>query len=178
MIIWSSINCPMVICLPTVCYLSRERPLVKPTAPGSSFSYICFVIYFSFAFLLRSIKPKIQKIPCCTLFYLRSIISIQYNFLPSVCLSWGAVPERDWQTFNTSGCKVLLFVCRCCLRCDCLVLLLVRCLGFITEGNTYRCCATSSSPLGGNTDVVLATPSGPFYLLYAISIFLSLNLLL
>ena len=38
----------------------------------------------------------------------------------------------------------------------CLVLLLVRYLGFITEGNTYRCCATSSSPLGGNTDVVLA----------------------
>ena len=38
----------------------------------------------------------------------------------------------------------------------CLVLLLVRYLGFITEGNTFRCCATSSSPLGGNTDVVLA----------------------
>ena len=38
----------------------------------------------------------------------------------------------------------------------CLVLLLIRYLGFITEGNTYRCCATSSSPLGGNTDVVLA----------------------
>ena len=38
----------------------------------------------------------------------------------------------------------------------CLVLLLVRYLGFIAEGNTYRCCATSSSPLGGNTDVVLA----------------------
>ena len=37
-----------------------------------------------------------------------------------------------------------------------MVLLLVRYLGFITKGNTYRCCATSSSPLGGNTDVVLA----------------------
>ena len=61
MIIWSSINCPTVICLPTVCYFSREKPLVKPTAPGSSFSYICLAIYFSFAFLFRSIKPKIQK---------------------------------------------------------------------------------------------------------------------
>ena len=41
MIIRSSINCPTVICLPTVCYFSREKPLVKPTAPGSSFSYSC-----------------------------------------------------------------------------------------------------------------------------------------
>ena len=35
----------------------------------------------------------------------------------------------------------------------CLVLLLVRYLGFITEGNTYRRCAASSLPLWGNTDV-------------------------
>ena len=34
---------------------------MKPTAPGSSFSYICLAIYFSFAFLFRSIKPKTQK---------------------------------------------------------------------------------------------------------------------
>ena len=41
----------------------------------------------------------------------------------------------------------------------CLVLLLVRYLGFITKGNTYLCCATSSSPLGGYSDVVLADRS-------------------
>ena len=35
MIICSSINCPMVICLPTVCYL-REKPLVNTMAPGST----------------------------------------------------------------------------------------------------------------------------------------------
>ena len=29
-------------------------------------------------------------------------------------------------------------------------------LGLITEGNTYRCCAASSLPLWGNTDIVLA----------------------
>ena len=61
MIIWSSINCPTVICSPTVCYFSREKPLVKPTAPGTSFSYICLAIYFFLAFIFRSIKPKIQK---------------------------------------------------------------------------------------------------------------------
>ena len=42
----------------------------------------------------------------------------------------------------------------------CLVLLLVRYLGFITEGNTYRRYATSSLPLQGNTDVVPATIKG------------------
>ena len=55
MIIWSSINCPTVICLPTVCYFSREKPLLKPTAPRS------LLIIFSFAFIFRSIKLKIQK---------------------------------------------------------------------------------------------------------------------
>ena len=70
MIIWSSINCPTVICLPTICYFSRKKPLVKPTAPGSSFSYICLAIYFFLAFIFRSIKPKNTKIPCCNLFYL------------------------------------------------------------------------------------------------------------
>ena len=61
MIIWSSINCPTVICLPTVCYFSREKPLVKPTAPGSLSHIICLCDLFSFAFIFRSIKPKIQK---------------------------------------------------------------------------------------------------------------------
>ena len=128
---------------------------MKPMAPGSSFSHICFVNYFSFAFLFRSIKLKNTKISCCTFIYLRSIISIYYN-LPQVRLPIlrRRTPEGIDNPFNTSGCEVLLFVRRCRLRCDCLVLLLVRYLGFITEGNSYHCCTTSSSPLGGNTDVV------------------------
>ena len=44
MIIWSSINCPTVICLPTVFYFSREKPLVKPTTPGSLSHIFAFVI--------------------------------------------------------------------------------------------------------------------------------------
>ena len=60
-IIWSSVNCLTVICLPAVCYFSREQPLVKPMAPGSSFSYICLCDLFLFAFIFRSINPKIQK---------------------------------------------------------------------------------------------------------------------
>ena len=35
-----SINCLTVICLPTVCFLSREKPLVKPMDPKSIFHHI------------------------------------------------------------------------------------------------------------------------------------------
>ena len=34
---------------------------MKPTAPGSLSHIFAFAIYFSFAFIVRSIKPKIQK---------------------------------------------------------------------------------------------------------------------
>ena len=46
-----SINCSTVICLPTICILPREKPLVKTMAPGSIFYHIIF----------RSTKPKTQK---------------------------------------------------------------------------------------------------------------------
>jgi hypothetical protein len=39
MIICFSINCPTIICLPTVCYL-REKPLVNTMAPGAYFIII------------------------------------------------------------------------------------------------------------------------------------------
>ena len=107
MIIWSSINCPTVICLPTVCYFSREKPLVKPTAPGSSFSYICLAIYFSFAFLYISIKPKIQKYLAAIYFIWRSIY--QYLQLSHVHLPIsGTVTRKGLTTPLTrrvvSGC--------------------------------------------------------------------------
>ena len=34
------INCSKIICLPTVWFPSREKPLVKPMAPGSMFHHI------------------------------------------------------------------------------------------------------------------------------------------
>src|SRR3989337_1340768 len=60
-IICSSINCPTVICLPTVCYFSQEKPLVKPTAPGSSFSYICFASYFICSFYSDLLNQKYKN---------------------------------------------------------------------------------------------------------------------
>ena len=61
MIIWSSINCPTTICSPTVCYFSREKPLVKPTAPGSSFSYICLRYTFPLHFYSDLLNQKYKN---------------------------------------------------------------------------------------------------------------------
>ena len=116
MIIWSSINFPIVICSPTVEYLcSLEKPIVKPMAPGSSFSYICLAIYFSFAFLFRSIKPKNTKIPCCVLslfilFGVRSINLLQF-YLTSVCLSWGAATRKGLTTPFTRRVPSSCYLC-------------------------------------------------------------------
>src|SRR3989337_1663767 len=102
MIIQSSINCPIVIRLPTVCYFSREKPLVKPTAPGSLLYYICLCDLFLFAFIFRSIKPKIQKYLAAIysyLFYLAFLrdLFIQSTtiFIPSTCQFLAPLPERD-----------------------------------------------------------------------------------
>ena len=151
MSIWSFVNCPTVICSPTVCYFSREKPLVKPTAPGSSFSYICLAIYFSFAFLFISIKLKIQKYHSAIyfyLFYLAFNISI-YSNLPHIHLPIlrRRTPEGIDNPFNTSGCEVLFFVYKGGLCCVAYFSYWFNNLGFISEGNTYHRCAASSLPL-------------------------------
>ena len=55
--------------------------------------------------------------------------------------------------FNTSGCEVLLFVCKGCLCCVAWFSYWFDNLGFIFEGNTYHRYPASSLPLWGNTDV-------------------------
>src|SRR6266496_668273 len=108
MIILSSINCPTVIRLPTVCYFSREKPLVKSTAPGSLSHIICLCDLFYFAFIFRSIKPKYKN--TLLQFILFGIRSINlYNFLPSTCQFLAPLPEGIDNPFNTSGCEWLLF---------------------------------------------------------------------
>ena len=114
MIIWSSINCPTVICLPTVCYLSREKPLVKPTAPRSSFLYICLAIYFFLAFIFRSIKPKIQKYLAAIysyLFYLAFDLSIYHNFYPVNLTIFGTITRKGLTTPLT---RRVVSICSLC----------------------------------------------------------------
>ena len=103
MSIWSSINCPTVICSPTICYFSWEKPLVKSTAPRSLFHIFAFAIYFFLAFIFRPIKPKIQK-------YLLHFIlfAIYYfNLLPI----FGIVTRKGLTTPLTRR------VVRCCYLC-------------------------------------------------------------
>ena len=57
---------------------------MKATTPVSLSHIFAFAIYFSFAFIFRSIKPKIQKYLAAIysyLFYLAFDLSIYYKFI-------------------------------------------------------------------------------------------------
>ena len=152
--IWKSLNCPIVICLPTVCYFSWEKPLVKSTAPGLFFIIFAFAIYFYLLLFSDLLNQKYKNtllqflviyfISRSREIYLSNLLQFYLSFYP-----WGI----DNPTL-TLGCKYLFFVCRSCLRGVAWFSYWFDNLGFITEGNTYRRCATSSLPLQGNTDVV------------------------
>ena len=80
---------------------------MKPTAPGSLSHIFAFAIYFSFAFIFRSIKPKIQKYLAAIYFIWRSIY--QYLQLSHVRLPIsGAVTRKGLTTPLTRR------VARCC----------------------------------------------------------------
>ena len=107
---------PTIICLPTVCYFSREKPLAKPTAPGSLSHIICLCDLFSFAFIFRSIKPKIQKYLAAIysyLFYLGFDLSIYYNLFTSVCPSWGASTRKGLTTPFIRQVASSCYLCAC-----------------------------------------------------------------
>ena len=147
MIIWSSLNCPTVIYLPTVFYFSREKPLVKPTASGSLLYYICLCDLFSFAFIFRSVKPKIQKDLGAIYFICDLFIQPITTFLLSRTNFWHRYLKGIDNLFNTSGCEDLLSVCKGWLRCVAWFSYWFDNLGFITEGHSYRSCVASSLPL-------------------------------
>ena len=87
-------------------------------------------------------------------FIWRSIYQYTTN-LSHVCLPIlrRRTPEGIDNPFNMSGSEDLLSVCGGCLRCVSWFSYWFDNIGFISEGNTYRRCATSSLPLCGNTDV-------------------------
>ena len=66
-----SINCPTVICLPTMCYFLRETTS-EIYAPGSILYHICFPIYYLpllFSDLLFQKPKKYFAALFCYLFY-------------------------------------------------------------------------------------------------------------
>ena len=73
-----------------------EKPLVKPTAPGSLSHIICLSDIFSLAFIFRSINIKIQKtlLHISIYFIWRSIYQFTTKLFTFVCLSWGAATRK------------------------------------------------------------------------------------
>ena len=115
MSIWSSINCPTVICSPTVCYYSQEKPVVKPTAPGSSFSYYLpswstFPLHLFSDLLIQKYKNTLLQF-IFIYFIWRSIYQSTTNLPHVLCLSWGAAPRKGLTTPLTRR------VARCCSLC-------------------------------------------------------------
>ena len=114
MIIWSSINCPIVIFLPTVCYFSREKPLVKPTAPGSLSHIFAFVIYFSFAFISDLLNQK-YKNTLLHFFLIYFIWCLIYQFTTNLSHvrvpTWGAVPRKGLTTPLTRRVARICYLC-------------------------------------------------------------------
>ena len=163
MIIWSSINCPTVICLPTVCYFSWEKPLVKSTALRSLLYYICLQDLFLFSFIFRSIFLKTQKYLAALYFIWCSIYQLITTFSCPFANFWRRYPKGIDNPFNTLGCEYLLFVCRCRSRSVAWFSYWFDNFGLITEGNTYHCCSASTLPLWGNTDVVQANIKRNFW---------------
>ena len=74
---------------------------MKPKAHGSPSHIICIYDIFSFAFIFRSINPKIQKYLAAIyfyLFYLAFDLSIYYNLFMSVLPISGTVTRKGLTT--------------------------------------------------------------------------------
>ena len=115
MIIWSSINCPTVICLPTICYFFSREATSETYGPRVSFSYyLPLRSTFRLLFIFRSIKPKIQKYLAAFysyLFYLACDLSIYYNLFTSICLAWGAATRKGLTTPFTRRVASSCYLC-------------------------------------------------------------------
>ena len=129
MIIWSSINCPTVICSPTICYFSREKPLVKSTAPRSLLYYICLrdLFYLLLFSDLLNQKYKNTLLQFILIYFIwRSIYQSTIILFASVCYLGAPLPERDWQPLLHVGLRVFFICVQVSFMLCCLVLLLVR----------------------------------------------------
>jgi hypothetical protein len=87
-----SINCPTVICLPSMLYLSYgETPLVN-CGPRSNFLYIALPFYYYSLCLL----------------YLQTIILLPLDTL----IPLFTANRWDWQPYSKLGAKYLFVLCR------------------------------------------------------------------
>ena len=110
MIIWSSISCPIVICLPTILYFSQEKPLVKPMGPGLFFNIFVFVIYFPF--LLFSVLWN-QKYKNTFLHFILFAINLSnlLQFYPVSVPNSGSVARKGLTTPLTCRVVSICYLC-------------------------------------------------------------------
>ena len=83
---------------------------MKPTAPGSLSHIFAFAIYFSFALIFRSTKPKIQK-------YFAALYFICYLFIQSITTFsrphtvYGVVTRKGLTTPLTRRVVSICYLC-------------------------------------------------------------------
>ena len=99
-----SINCSIVICLPTICFLSREKPLMKTMAPESIFYHNIF----------RPIKSKTQKYLAAIYLLLFYFALLLIFYIYHYQISSLQVTVKGLTT--PLSCWVQVFVCLC--RCN------------------------------------------------------------
>ena len=109
-IMWSSINCPTVICLPTVCYFSREKPLVKSTAPWSLSHIICLCDLFYLPFIFKSTKPKIQKY-LAAIYFTWHLIYQYLQLSPARFPITGVITQKGLATPFTRRVASICYLC-------------------------------------------------------------------
>ena len=98
----NSVNCSTIICSPTIEYLcSREKPLVKPMAPGSVSYYIASILFTSHLILLF-----------CNLYFLFHIPKILLYHLSSLSDLMLQITVKGLTTPYRIGCKVGVCLCR------------------------------------------------------------------
>ena len=138
-----SINCSIVICSPTVLVASWEKPLMKPTTPGSILHHISF--YFpSYKFPIYNISFRSTLFAIFYfLIYTKNIYIIVYLSLSD--LTFASNREGIDNPF-IAFCASCLIVCAG-IRWFVRYLLLDWYIGSQTEGNTYLYFDASPFPL-------------------------------
>ena len=99
MSIWSSINCPTVICSPTTLLFFSREATSEIHGPGFLLNHICLRDLFLFAFIFRSINPKTPKYFAALYFICDLFIQSIITFLP---------PRTNFWHRTRKGLKTLL----------------------------------------------------------------------
>ena len=97
-------------CFPTVCYSSQEKPLVKPTTPGSLFIIFAFAIYFPLLLFSDLLNQKYKNtLLQFILFGVRSINLLQ--LYPVLLPISGAVTRKGLTTPLTRQVASICSLC-------------------------------------------------------------------